>query len=125
MRKLILLSIFFALPAFATEAFNIDGVRHTFSTNKEKRITINNVCKTNKKCMALTTLKSLSMSAVAATDLSGGANPGPILCEQQAKGKVVMGLDPNGNQNSFCIFSDGSIIDNGTLTYYGITNDRK
>ena len=110
-------------PALA-EVFKVDGVRMQFTTNKAKRITANEVCQKKKACDAFKVLRKLSMDSISADDLFGGANPGPILCEQQAQGEVVMGEDEDFNQNSFCKFKDGSIIDNGTLTYYGIKNDR-
>ena len=120
----IIVTAFISLPALATETFKVDGVRTQFYSNKEKRITVNDVCKTQKTCMALQVLNKVSKNSLNAGDLYGGANPGPLLC-LQVKGEVVMGEDLKGNQNSFCRFKDGSIVDNGTLTYYGIMNDRK
>lgn len=47
-------------------------------------------------------------------------HPGAFICREKVKGKVIVGMDKDGNQNSFCQFKDGSIVDNGSLFHYSI-----
>ncbi len=47
------------------------------------------------------------------------------MCEQQFGGVVIVGVDKvNQNENSFCKMPDGSIIDSGTVMFYGLKNDK-
>ena len=125
-KKLMTLLLFIlSQPVLAEDIYTIENKKNTFFTDSDKRITVDENCKKRSKCKALSVLSKMSENKLSEKELHGGANPGPLLCKHQAKGKVVMGTDKNGNQRSFCQFKDGSIIDNGTLTYYGIMNDRK
>jgi hypothetical protein len=38
---------------------------------------------------------------------------------------VVIGLDEGQNENSFCMFHDGSLIDNGSLFFYLKQKDKE
>lgn len=63
-------------------------------------------------CEALRVLPTIRVRAV---QTDGGQNPGAVLCSKHLGGTVRIGIDPKGNQQSFCRFADGSMIDNGTL----------
>ena len=57
--------------------------------------------------------------------MRGGANPGAIVCREALKGNVVLGTDLKNNQQTFCQFKDGSVIDSGAIFYYAKLNDHK
>jgi hypothetical protein len=46
---------------------------------------------------------------------SGGANPGSSICKERFKGSVNIAVDPEGNQEGFCRFSDKSLISLGGI----------
>ena len=90
------------------------------------RLTISSSCrkKDSFACEAYSVLSKVSFKSVDKY-LQGGANPGAVICKHLLKMEVVIGKDKKGNENSFCKFKDGSYIDNGTLLYYGLKNDKK
>jgi hypothetical protein len=105
--------------------FEIKGEKIVFIQDDRLRLLITQNCYTpNKKarCLALESLSKVSYRKIR-SQLTGGKNPGIVICQKQTKGKVVVGIDSKKNQNSFCSFSDASIIDTGTLTHYGVKND--
>lgn len=46
---------------------------------------------------------------------SSGKNPWAEKCKHVLKGEVVIGTDESQNENSFCLFSDQSVISCGSL----------
>ena len=42
----------------------------------------------------------------------GGVNPGALICKNSLKGTVLLGIDINGNERSFCQIDKNIIIDN-------------
>jgi hypothetical protein len=80
---------------------------------------IDSKCLNEKKnCEALKALKKLSYKNLPKDWSKGGVNPGSALCRYSVKGKVIIAFDEKGNQNSICIFDDGSFVTNGTLALY-------
>ena len=73
-------------------------------------------------CAAFRARRKASLRAVTSR-LIGGANPGAVICRGLGA-EVVNGRDSSGNENSFCRFSDGSMISSGSLVAAGLTNDR-
>ena len=108
------------------------GKSYRFVVNSKKVLTVISQCgdfipqrNTAFGCMALRELHYVSMNDLEDNDLLGGKNPGSILCKKSVKGTVVFGQDYFGNMNSFCLFTDGSMISNDTLFYYGTRNAQK
>ncbi|MBF0299238.1 MAG: DUF333 domain-containing protein [Oligoflexia bacterium] len=75
------------------------------------------------KCQAYKQLSNSSMKNLPAALFQGGPNPGAVICVNKLKGTVVIGSDTYG-ENSFCKFSDGSIVDNGTISYYATSENK-
>ena len=63
-------------------------------------------CKKKPECKALNALKNTRAEAKSS---KGGTNPAALLCEGLG-GKVLVGTDDLKNENSFCQFSDGSLV---------------
>ena len=84
------------------------------------RIGVSSHCQRSAKssCLALQKLDAASMRNVQAKGHGSSANPGTLICENLG-GRVIIGRDSSGNENSFCKFKDQSLIDCGTLTWYG------
>ena len=62
------------------------------------------------KCLAYKNLKKKSDVHLSEEERSGGKNPGAVMCSNKLKGEVLVLLDSNRNENSFCKFSDGSLL---------------
>ena len=77
-----------------------------------------------KDCEALKAIPLASLKGLQKY-LIGGARPGAVVCERVFKQMVWLGTDRDGNENTFCLFKDGSMISNGSLTHYAIKNDGK
>ncbi len=70
---------------------------------------VNKSCR-DENCLALKMARLFKDAPLAPSDLMGGKNPRAIKCKLVMKGKVIIGLDKNRNQQSFCKFSDDSFL---------------
>lgn len=76
-----------------------------------------------KKCEALKFIKRISLKKLDAKDLSGGKNPGAVLCHLEDEARIIFLKDLHGNENSFCMLKDHSFISTSTLYIYAQKND--
>jgi len=125
--KFLIFSFFLVFRVEAQElvSFKVNDQSVVFYDYQDDRITISKNCVKKKKiqpCMAYKALQAASFQTLAEEKFQGGANPGAVICKA-LKGKVVIGEDKKANENSFCLFEDKSIIDNGSLSYYATQND--
>ncbi len=106
------------------EYYYFGGKKVEFITRESQALTLSASCINTKskelECEAFSILKTIKLSQIE-KDQERGSNPGLLLCES-IKQKVIFGLDQERNQNVFCQFSDGSIVDSGTLHYYARKN---
>ncbi len=125
-KYLILMSIIFysnlTIASSTIKTFLIDDKKTQFIEILEKRILTSSDCK-NLKCMAIKKLEVASLKK-ARKDLYNGMNPGAHICVTQLSGKIIVGTNEMG-MNTFCQFSDQSLIDVGTITFYANQNDKK
>ena len=122
---LILFFTGFNVEAQEKLSFKIKKESVIFYSFSDNRITISKNCVKKKKiqpCMAYKALQASSFQLFNEEELRGGANPGAVICKA-LKGKIIIGVDEDSNENSFCMFEDKSIIDNGSLDYYATQND--
>ena len=129
MRFIIILScLFFVTSAFAkNQVYSFGSTRVMFWNFESTKIAVSDHCISNDQLNDCDALKNLKIISIKKLDRAkfGGLNPGAAVCHQQLKGIVMVGIDKiSQNENSFCRLTDGSIIDNGTLIFYGIQNDR-
>lgn len=90
--------------------------------NESKKILISKNCN-SESCEALKVLKTISLKTIPSEKFAGGKNPGAVICTESAKGKIVYLKDLSGNENTFCFFSDKSMVSSGTLAVYANKND--
>lgn len=122
------LILFFGSSVWASsQIYSFGQVDVEFWNFETERITISNHCVKDSQladCEAIRGLKIVSFKRIERAKL-GGPNPGALLCEQQLNGFVIVGIDKSSkNEGSFCKLPDSSIVDNGTLIYYSLMNDR-
>ncbi|MBC75598.1 MAG: hypothetical protein CME64_06245 [Halobacteriovoraceae bacterium] len=108
--------------------YKFGSKRVKFYSFAQKRILISENCVENKKlasCDGLKASDSISYESLVNVQY-GGANLGALICKQQLKGKVLVGVrESSKSENSFCKLRSGSLIDSGTLLFYGRKNDKK
>lgn len=64
----------------------------------------------DKKCEAFKMAKKYSGKSVSPKLLEGGKNPASVKCKTMMGGKVLIGVDLEGNEQSVCAFNDGSYL---------------
>lgn len=69
----------------------------------------------NSKCDAIKILKKKHTMTLPAGSSEGGKNPGAVVCKVSLNKKVYILKDSQNNENSFCVFDDGSMISAITL----------
>ncbi len=106
--------------ASGNPSFTINGSKVNFIHDESRHLTISANCKSARgfHCMAYEALKKVSSSKIRPRSRHG-RNPGAAICTFNLHAKLVVGTDSKGNERSFCLFSDDSMIANGTLAYYG------
>jgi putative hemolysin len=114
-----------AAAVFSPSTFSFTEKKVDFVTDASRKLTVSASCLKNKKleCEAVAGLKKLSWKASRESRRSGTNNPASYLCEKQLGGFVVVGKSEKGDENSFCRFNDGSMIDGGSLIYRARKND--
>ncbi len=72
-------------------------------------IVVNRSCEAS-TCLALEQAKRHQEAELSADLLLGGKNPSAVRCKELMGGKVLIGVDMEGNEQSFCVFKDGSYL---------------
>lgn len=121
-----MIPLLFALTALAAELprtdFSFLQGKIAFVTDESNKLTVSADCLKNDgslQCDAIKGLKDISWKK----RKKGDQNPGSALCQDQLKGTVVVGKDAAGDENSFCRFPDGSMVDSGSLIHRAHKND--
>lgn len=112
-KTLVLILLSFSISGFCIEGkWNIVGVSVDIIKKDDAYISKN--CQ--KKCEALEATKLIHKKILQRSSLSGGKNPGSVICKIIG-GEVLIGLDKNKNQNTFCFFKkDESLISSGSIS---------
>lgn len=105
-----------------TEIWKMGNRYFQFSRNASTGLLVSKSCE-QKKCHAIKILKTLSFKKLSPNKFTDGKNPGAVLCHELKNTQVIFLRDLNGNDNSFCLFSDKSIISSGSLELEARKND--
>ncbi len=107
---MIILILFFSLSLSWASEFQVYHIGNlTVLFHKVEGLWVNKSCE-NAKCLALSKGKKELNTKIPSELLVGGKNPYAIRCKTVMGGKVLIGLDKNGNQQSLCHFSDDSFL---------------
>ncbi len=107
---------------FKFESWKIDRDFILFYELPQRGISIQKGCEKESSGCALWTLKKkLSLKIIDKDDLLGGKNPGAVLCHK-LKLPVLIGVSPNGNRQSFCMASDGTLFSSATAYRWAMEN---
>ena len=129
---LIILVLTVASPAPARGASppryvaHFTGAKVTLVEHAGEHLTVSESCEGPRGagCQARRALGKLSLRKLDASQARGESD-GSLLCERQAEGTVVVGTNARGDENSYCRFKDGSLVDNGSLVWRARLNDEK
>ena len=113
--------LLFLLTLISLKTFSavylIDNKEIIFLENKDQALTMSEHCR-DKNCLALKKLDLIKQGKIK-YQVDHDLEPGAWLCEKSLDGQVVIGHHEPG-ENSFCRFSDGSLIDTGSLHYWSL-----
>lgn len=113
--------------AAETLTFHFASGPVAFTRRAAERLVVSQSCEKpdgTLACTAAETTTPLSWPRARREAAREGTSPGTHLCEEQRKGTVVMATDERGDETSFCRFTDGSMIDNGSLVARARKNQR-
>jgi hypothetical protein len=109
MKKIFFLILFIPSLAFSGEQIVYSFGKLKVIFHKVNGIVVNKSCK-DKNCLAFGRGEEFKKSKLSPQLLLGGKNPNSVKCKVLMKGKVHIGLDKKKNQQSFCVFTDGSYL---------------
>ena len=113
-----------AIAQAETVFFSVDGKKTEFYRDAGRHFMISKDCVKKGDALRCDAYQALSKASLRGQTLKGGANPGAVICSRGLGRDVVVGKDEQENENSFCRFSDGSLVSSGSLTYYAHKNDK-
>ncbi len=99
----------FSLSVFSTEELvYVFGSEKYVSFKRANGHIVSMHCADAGGCIAL----KMAKKKYKAPNSNGGKNPSSVKCTKGLRGMVVLGRDLEGNNQSFCKFSDGSYLMN-------------
>lgn len=106
--KFVLLLVI-SLSAFASEQriYSFGDLMVAFEEADE--FLVNRACE-DKKCEAFANAKKYSKKNLNPSLLAGGKNPASVKCKTLMSGKVLIGVDLDGHEQSVCHFKDDSYL---------------
>ncbi len=107
MKFLVLLMI--SLSSFASEQriYSFGDLMVAFE--QADNFLVNRACE-DKKCEAFLNAKKYSHKVLNPGLLEGGKNPASVKCKTLMNGKVLIGVDLDGHEQSVCHFKDDSYL---------------
>jgi hypothetical protein len=102
--------ILFALVQFCyAETFDFLGQKEQIYVHPDnKHILLSEKCKTH--CLALQLIKQIDQIKAKKIETKFGQEPGAVICHKLLNLNVMIGKDTNGNERSFCVLADQSLI---------------
>lgn len=76
----------------------------------EKTLMTQSCAETKEKCLAFLQYKNPSKAYPTKEELHGGKNPGAVICSKYLNNVILILKDANNNENAFCQFKDGSLL---------------
>jgi hypothetical protein len=106
--KLFIILIFLIHCAYA-ETFDFLGQKEEVFTHSEhKHILLSEKCKV--KCLATELMNSIKQIKSLKFETHFGQEPGAVICHKLLSLNVMIGKDANGDERSFCVLPDQSLI---------------
>jgi hypothetical protein len=107
MKALLILLISFSAMADGQRVYTFGDLMVAFE--EVDGLIVNRACE-DKKCEAFIKGKKFGKKNLDPKLLEGGKNPSSVRCKTLMDGKVLIGADLEGNQQSVCAFKDGSFL---------------
>lgn len=118
--KIFLMTTFLFSNVFASDYTNQiwshKNDHYVVAHNSKTNLYISEYCLHAKtKCEAMSAFEQTEKIKLPPGSVTGGKNPAAIICSAGLKQKVIILKDKNEDENSFCLFNDGSIISTSSL----------
>lgn len=107
MKAFLILLISFSAAASEQRIYTFGDLMVAFE--QVDGLIVNRACE-DKKCEAFIKGKKFGKKALDPKLLMGGKNPASVRCKTLMEGKVLIGVDLDGNEQSVCAFKDGSYL---------------
>jgi hypothetical protein len=100
------------------DVWSVGNTHYLFKTaNKIGPLISLNCYKGKKNCKALLAFNNRKKINLSEKDIAGGKNPGSVVCKKFYLGKVLILKNSEGLENSFCKFSDNTLISSSDIFY--------
>ena len=107
MKAILIFLISFAASASEQRIYTFGDLMVAFE--QVDGLIVNRACE-DKKCEAFIKGKKFSKKQLDPSLLVGGKNPSSVKCKTLMNGRVLIGVDLDGNEQSFCHFKDDSYL---------------
>lgn len=124
MKAILFLSIF-SVSAFASDftsqLWSQKDQHYLFSMHSPTNVLISKNCFNelvelkDSSCLAAKVLLENKKYEIPAQEFSGGKNPGAVVCKIALQKEIRILRDVKNNENSFCVFADGSMVSASNL----------
>lgn len=124
MKFLLFLSLFAASSVQAeTEIWKMGDRFFELTRDQKTNALISKNCVSNNNCSASKFIKKVSFKKLQPSLFSGGKNPGAVLCHESKDADIIFLKDLKGNDNSFCLFNDKSMVSASSIEIAAKKND--
>ncbi|MBP9681030.1 MAG: hypothetical protein KBD76_06470 [Bacteriovorax sp.] len=115
-KKIFVISILFCFNLRASEIWQLGGKEIIFSefTLNGKTVLIEAKCINNLKCNSRSVLL-IKRNTPENIQSKNGTSPHSIYCKSVLNAQVIILKNKNGDQNSFCLFSDGTLAESFSI----------
>lgn len=119
MKTILFMSLIFSYAygaEFTTQIWSQANDHYLFSLHGATQTLISENCFNaevtlqKSKCDAAKALLESKTLTIPPLAFRGGKNPGAVACTVGLKKKIRILKDPKNNENSFCVFEDGSMV---------------
>lgn len=107
---------------FMNEVWNAQGQQTPILFYARENVRVSAQCRTpagQLQCAALQQLRGGAPVDIPRRELDGRTSAGVKACMKLGN-PIVTAFNPNGDEESFCRFADGSLLSTGTLERYGV-----
>lgn len=92
--------------------------------DKETNLIYSKSCKES-SCEALSKTNKINWNDLKDDSLLGGKNPGAVLCKEVLNSDIIFLKDLSGNESTFCLFKDKSVISSSSLSVIANQNSNQ
>jgi hypothetical protein len=107
---------------FMNEVWNMQGQQTQILYYSRENVRVSGQCRNpagQLGCAALQQVRGAPPVMVGRGEMGGGKPAGVVACTKLGN-QLALGVNPNGNEEQFCRFRDGSLLSTNSLEQYGV-----